>query len=99
MAIFPDKIIERVCERLLDEVRKKVTRRLLLQTPERAFERGCKNKIRHPTEEAALLALDSIKRSKGCKRKTKLTVYKCKFGEHYHVGRRRRNWRTINDTT
>lgn len=69
-----------------------------MQSQDKAFARGCQGKIKHPTEEAALLALESTKSMKGLKRKVKLNVYKCLFGEHYHVGRRRKNRRS-NGTT
>jgi len=61
-----------------------------MQSVEEAFLSGCKGKRRHPTEEAAYMALEMLKKRKNCQRKTKLVVYSCRFGEHWHIGRLRK---------
>lgn len=69
-----------------------------MQTIEESFDRGCRGKLRHPTEEAACMALESLKNKKNCRRKVKLTVYRCKFGNHWHLGRQRKNRRDCDYT-
>lgn len=61
-----------------------------MQSFQKAFDRGCGKKFRHPSEEAAIMAMIAL-RDSNCKRKTRLNVYKCKFGDHWHVGRKRKD--------
>ena len=60
-----------------------------MQDQKLAFARGCEGKLKHPSKEAALMHLDNLRRH-GTRGKVRLNVYLCKFGNHWHVGRRRR---------
>ena len=61
--------------------------------------RECDGKIRHPSEELALLAMKSLRHDH--KRKIKgavLTVYRCWHCKYWHVGHRRKKWRKSDAT-
>ena len=54
------------------------------------FRRGCGAKIAHVTRELAEMALHDMKRSSRIRRRTRLVVYRCAYGDHWHVGHERR---------